>query len=282
MIISLDVDECQFNLDKCEDKCTNTPGSYECSCPYGQVLASNGYNCIRCADSGPTANFTQMFRVMPKNIKESLWHVGICTDSNSTVCSGSLINDNLIITTANCVCNDNTLSAETVSVKVHKNYGCPTEEINAIEYDVSQIICHPLYDNSTLKYNIALLRLAVIVNTTAFAPVCLPLPSTDSNILTVNNIVGIYGYREFGKLTSSADGSGSGDYAINNHTESDADEFYLQVTQIVPNVDCTAAYNQSSISITNQMICTGMYIGMICYDDYLKCISVFCRIFAVF
>ena len=257
MIILLDVDECRFNLDKCEGKCTNTPGSYECSCPYGQVLASDGYNCIECADSSPTANFSQMVPIMPKNIKESLWHVAICTDSNSTVCSGSLINDNLVITTANCVCNNNNISAEMISVKVNKNYGCPTEEINAIEYDVSQIICHPLYNNSTLKYNIALLRLAVIVNTSAFAPVCLPLPDSDLNILTVNNIVGIYGYREFGKLSSSADGSGSGvnnDYAVNN---SDVEEFYLQVTRVVPNVDCTLAYNRSSISITNQMICTG-------------------------
>ena len=259
LIILLDVDECQFNLDKCEDKCTNTPGSYKCSCPYGQVLASDGYNCIKCSN-GTTADLTQISSIMPTNIKESLWHVAICTDSNSTMCSGSLINDNLIVTTANCVCNNNTISTESVSVKVNKNYGCLTEETNAVEYDVSQIICHPLYNNYTLDYNIALLRLAVIVNTTAFAPVCLPAANTDPNIYTVKNFVGIYGYREFEKLSSSADGSGSEndvDYANINSSDNSLDELYLQVTQIMPNTLCSVAYNHSSVSITKHMICTG-------------------------
>ena len=255
MTIPLDVDECQFNLDKCEDKCTNTPGSYKCSCRYGQVLASDGYSCIKCADNEATANFTQIYHIMPTNIKESLWHVAICVHNNSTLCSGSLINDNLIVTTANCVCNNNTISTESVSVKVNKNYGCPTEETDAVEFDVLQIICHPMYDNSTLEYNIALLRLAISVNTTAFAPVCLPA-STDSSIYAVNNFVGMYGYREFDKLSSSADGSGSVDHA-NNSYDISVDELYLQVTQIVPNADCSVVHNHSSITITNQMICTG-------------------------
>ena len=182
LINSLDVDECLFNLDKCEDKCINTPGSYKCSCPYGQVLASDNYSCIKCADNRASSNFSQTTPTIPKNIKESVWHVAICGKNNSTICSGSLINDNLIVTTANCVCNDNTNSTELISVKVNKNYGCPTEEANALEYDVSQIICHTLYDNSKLQYNISLLRLAMIVNTTAFAPVCLAVANTDSDI----------------------------------------------------------------------------------------------------
>ena len=193
---------------------------------------------------------------MPTNIKESLWHVAICVDNNSTLCSGSLINDNLIVTTANCVCNNNTILTESVSVKVNKNYGCITEEADAVKFDVSQIICHPLYDSSTLEYNIALLRLAISVNTTAFAPVCLPVESADSKIYTVNNFVGIYGYREFDKLSSSADGSGSVHYG-NNSYDNSLDELYLQIGQIVPNVDCSVAYNHSSIAITNHMICTG-------------------------
>ena len=233
LINSLDVDECLFNLDKCEDKCTNTPGSYRCSCPYGQVLASDGYSCITCADNKASTNFSQATAVIPKNIKESMWHVAICMDNNSTVCSGSLINDNLVVTTASCVCNDNKTSTESISVKVNKNYGCPTEEVDALQYDVSQIICHPLYDDSALQYNIALLRLAVIVNTTAFAPACLPVANTDTDILNVNNFAGIYGYREMDKLSSSADGSGSESDSDTVYTSNDEvgnlDELYFQV-----------------------------------------------------
>ena len=259
LIHLLDVDECLFNLDKCDDKCINTPGSYRCSCPYGQVLGSDGYSCIKCADNKASTNFSQTTSVIPKNIKESLWHVAICMDNNSTVCSGSLINDNLIVTTANCVCNGNTTSTESISVKMNKNYGCATEEKDALEYDVSQIICHPLYDNSTLQYNIALLRLAMIVNTTAFAPVCLPIANTDTNLLTINKFAGIYGYREFDKLSDFADSSGSGsDTAYANKSKGDnLDELYLQVTKVVANDDCNSTYYRSSVSITNQMICTG-------------------------
>ena len=256
------MDECLFNLDKCEDKCINTPGSYKCSCPYGQVLASDGYSCIKCAYNQASTNFTQTTSVIPKNIKESSWHVAICMDNNSTICSGALINDNLIVTTASCVCNSNTTSIESVSVKINKNYGCATEETDAVEYDVSQIICHPSYDNSTLQYNIALLRLNMTINTTAFAPVCLPVANTDSFISNVNNFAGIYGYREFDKLSSSADGSGSKSAIayVNNNKGDSLDELYLQVIQVVANEDCSVAYHHSSISITNQMICTGKSI----------------------
>ena len=205
---------------------------------------------------------------MPTNIKESLWHVAICADNNSTLCSGSLINDNLIVTTANCVCNNNTILTESVSVKINKNYGCPTKEADAIKFDVSQIICHPLYNNATMQYNIALLRLATSVNTTAFAPVCLPVANTDSSIYTVNNFVGMYGYREFDKLSSSADGSGSVDYG-NNSYNNNFDELYLQVAQIVPNADCGVAYNHSSITITNDMICTGKRINTIALKQHM-------------
>ena len=256
------MDECQFKLDKCEYKCTNTPGSYKCSCPYGKVLASNGYSCIKCSENKAITNFTQISPIMPKNIKENLWHVAICSD-NLTICSGSLINDNLIITTANCVCNDNTISADSISVKMNKNYACPTEEISALEYGVSQIICHPMYNNTVKsEYNIALLRLTVIVNDSTFAPVCLPVPYTDTDILIVNNFVGIYGYREYNSLVSSG-GSGSGVDHMNNSID-DIDELYYQVTQIVANYDCSVAYNYS-LSIKNQVICTSKSIHKL-YD----------------
>ena len=263
LINSLDVDECLFSLDECEGKCINTPGSYKCSCPYGQVLASDGYSCIKCADNGASTNFSKTTPAIPKNIKESVWHVVICGENNSTICSGSLINDNLIVTTANCVCIGNTTSTESISVKMNKNYGCPTKEADALEYDVSQIICHPLFDISTLQHNIALLRLAMIVNTTAFAPVCLPVVNTDTDILNANKFVGVYGYKEFDKLSSSADGSGSKSATtayVNNNKGDSLDELYLQVTQVVDNEDCSVAYNHSSVSITNQMICTGKLI----------------------
>jgi len=44
---SLDVNECEQNNGGCEDLCTNTDGSFYCSCPnrIGFELAPSGLNC---------------------------------------------------------------------------------------------------------------------------------------------------------------------------------------------------------------------------------------------
>ena len=41
----LDIDECSENADICDQNCSNTEGSYTCSCNVGYVLASNGHSC---------------------------------------------------------------------------------------------------------------------------------------------------------------------------------------------------------------------------------------------
>ena len=40
-----DLEECQTDNGGCEQTCTNTVGSFECSCDPGYNLASNGLNC---------------------------------------------------------------------------------------------------------------------------------------------------------------------------------------------------------------------------------------------
>ena len=43
--ILLDIDECAEGIDSCDQTCTNTLGSYLCSCGSGYRLASNGRTC---------------------------------------------------------------------------------------------------------------------------------------------------------------------------------------------------------------------------------------------
>ena len=45
-VLFSDVNECDQNLDRCDGNCTDTNGSYVCSCPAGLRLHSNGYSCI--------------------------------------------------------------------------------------------------------------------------------------------------------------------------------------------------------------------------------------------
>ena len=42
--ITLDINECSQNI--CHHQCTNTNGSYYCSCDTSTVLATNGIHCL--------------------------------------------------------------------------------------------------------------------------------------------------------------------------------------------------------------------------------------------
>ena len=239
------MDECAYKLDKCEDQCTNTPGSYRCSCPYGQVLASDGYSCIKCAEDKLMTNYSQVTHVVPVRITESLWHAAICTE-NTTICSGSLINDNSLVTTANCICKDNyTTAPEMVSVKMNKNYGCPSDENAAVELTVTQIICHPLFTSATSENNIAILKLASPVN--RFPPICLPT-SKDTDTFSINSYAGIYDYGQPEIISALSLDTG--------FTNGYVDPLQLQVTQIVAKDRCGANYTETPSSI-DHILCTG-------------------------
>ena len=41
-----DIDECNEEIDSCDQNCTNANGSYTCSCSTGYQLHANGYLCI--------------------------------------------------------------------------------------------------------------------------------------------------------------------------------------------------------------------------------------------
>ena len=45
-IIYVDIDECIQGLDGCDHNCTNTVGSYNCTCMDGYVLEADNHTCI--------------------------------------------------------------------------------------------------------------------------------------------------------------------------------------------------------------------------------------------
>ena len=45
-MIYVDVNECSTGNGGCDHSCTNTNGSYICSCDDGYALSSNGHTCI--------------------------------------------------------------------------------------------------------------------------------------------------------------------------------------------------------------------------------------------
>ena len=45
ILCSLDIDECSTNKGNCSQLCTNTVGSYFCSCQSGYLLGANNQSC---------------------------------------------------------------------------------------------------------------------------------------------------------------------------------------------------------------------------------------------
>ena len=46
IIFYVDIDECQLDTNNCTQQCTNTDGSYNCSCYTGFILTSDNHTCI--------------------------------------------------------------------------------------------------------------------------------------------------------------------------------------------------------------------------------------------
>ena len=45
-MVTLDIDECELEMNDCEQLCTNSPGNFSCSCWDGYKLSQNRKNCF--------------------------------------------------------------------------------------------------------------------------------------------------------------------------------------------------------------------------------------------
>ena len=45
ILVYLDIDECEEGADECDHNCTNTDGSYYCTCMDGYELESDNHTC---------------------------------------------------------------------------------------------------------------------------------------------------------------------------------------------------------------------------------------------
>jgi len=168
----LDIDECKLESTLCDKECVNTEGSYYCRCPPSFALASDGKTCIECGINNIAVNGGNSGNVHRRKFS---WHAQLCintTNNNSSfLCSGSLINDQWVLTSAECICG---LDYSNILVYFHKLAKCPTTQTNEIVRTISAVYCHKGYQNKVIDYNIALLKLSMPVNSNGTTPVCLP------------------------------------------------------------------------------------------------------------
>ena len=145
------VDPCE----KCQHVCHNNSG---CGCHEGYTLSSDGYSCIKCAKVSINHNGVQGFTFI-----RSPWHVALCnsTDpSDPLVCSGSLINDQWVITSARCVCGNN-IDIKSLSLRINKLHTCVVEEDDEMSISASEIHC---FNNSDEKViDLALIKMSSLI-----------------------------------------------------------------------------------------------------------------------
>ena len=156
----------------CEHKCNKQ--KTKCVCYSGYILASNGFSCLKCA----TANLTN-------NSKDPLlltWNVAICNNDNtsqSVVCSGTLISDQWVLTSADRVCNvDNTNNL------VVSNGACSTTEKEA-GHSVIDIKCLAKYSSTILNSNLALIKIntsTMLKDKYMISPICMANDKSKSDI----------------------------------------------------------------------------------------------------
>ena len=136
------------------------------------MLASDGYSCLKCA----VANFST------NKITTPTWNVAICNNHNSNIqntCSGTLINDQWVLTSADCISNVNNKNDIIV-----KNTSCNTTESEAI-YSVVDIKFFSKRKLSIVNTNLALIKIntsTAIAKQFAVHPMCMTTSKSQSTI----------------------------------------------------------------------------------------------------
>jgi secreted trypsin-like serine protease len=163
------------------------------------------------------------------------WQVVWCRKSGTTCslsCGGSVVGNNWVITAGHCVYgNTNSPGNFAIKAGVHdqtcNNANCATQ------VNVANIYLHPQYNQNTLVYDVALIRLATpLTYGTTIQPVC--LPNADASVIIEPNYSWTTGWG-----TTRVGGGGAVATRLNqvrvpfvNHTRCNAN-YNNQVTQSV-------------------------------------------------
>ncbi len=90
-LIVADINECSTNNGGCSQTCTNTQGSFTCSCSSGYQLSGNGLSCVdinECTTS--QHNCAQVCRNTPGSFTCDC-NSGFMLNSDQRTCSGEII-----------------------------------------------------------------------------------------------------------------------------------------------------------------------------------------------
>jgi len=171
-------------------------------------------------------------------VNEYPWQVWL--DSTCGVCGGSVIGDQWVLTAAHCVECLRTTSEIQVILGDHNKHD--KTETDAIQAAVAEIIPHGKYNNKTLNYDFALLKLKDKIDFGSqphIRPICLPDPESNN---------------DYNDYVATVTGWGDTDPDPNTASLSD----YLREVDltVMTNSECNAVYS-GIINVTDRMICAG-------------------------
>ena len=161
--------------------------TYICQCKKGYVIAADGITCIKCArSSNPT------------------WHVALCNASNDdTICSGTAISDQWVLTSARCVCNNDTgIDKQSLSIRFGKTRTCFYTDNNETQHTVSEIYCNPNYAANALTVDIAAIKLQSPIPISVMKqspPLCINNVRKTKKLFSPGRLVEIFGWGMVGK-----------------------------------------------------------------------------------
>jgi len=161
--------------------------TYICQCESGYILATDGITCIECAHS-----------------RNPTWHVAICNASNDdTICSGTAISDQWVLTSARCVCNNNDgIDRQSLSIRFGKTRTCFYTDTNETQHTVSEIYCYPNHKTDALTVDIAAIKLQSpfpINVMKQFPPLCTDSTRDKRKLFSSGKNVEIFGWGMVGE-----------------------------------------------------------------------------------
>nr|XP_046270396.1 prostasin-like [Scatophagus argus] len=153
----------------------------------------------------------------------------------SLACGGTLINNQWVLTAAQCIVSTSTSSYTIVLGRQNQNL----PSLNEVSSKVSKVIVHPSYNEKTFNNDIALMQLSSpVVFTDYIRPVCLAAAGSEYNAGTTCWITG-WGHIKTGTPLPSPG------------------KLQEVEVSVVSNTECNAVYG----IITSNMMCTGSSKG---------------------
>ena len=237
-------DSC-FN-NSCDHICIAGNSSYICQCNKNYFLAADNVSCIKCAQPQSRG----INRIKPT------WHVAICNASTEeTICSGTAISDQWVLTSAGCVCSDN-FDKQHLSIRFAKSRTCFYKDPNELQLLASHIYCYPGYKPNKVAGDLALIKLQSPIPSHIIRqspPLCLQIFKQVKKYFSSGTEVIIFGWGLIGEKVDQNDVLMSTGKVIIGHKS-----------------ECRAVFNSQNVKFRppSEVICTVSNTSEACLGNY--------------